>query len=56
MEVVEVSERMKAKEDDGSKRYCQALFSFRMIVKVSDECKDKTVDTLTMLRLLYKEG
>lgn len=56
METAEVSERMKAEREGASERYPQVLLSTQRIVKARDERKDMTVDTLTTLRLLYKQG
>lgn len=56
MEATEVSERMKVERDGASERYHQMLSSIRQIGKERDERKNRTVDTLTKLFLVYEEG
>lgn len=52
----EVSKRTKMESDVVSERCHQVLLSTRQIVKVRDEQKDMTMDTVIKLRLLYEEG
>lgn len=56
VEVVEVAERMKAEHDGACERYHKVLSSTRQIGRARDERKGKTVEQLTKLRVLYKEG
>lgn len=47
---------MKAKWGGELERFHQMLSSSRQIVKARDERKDKMVNTITQLCLLYEEG
>lgn len=51
-----VAVRMKAERDSALERNHLVLSSNRETVKAHDERKDKTVNTLTKLRPLYKDG
>lgn len=55
-EAVDVFERMKAERGGALERYHPVLASVGQIVKSHDERKDMTVDTLTTLRLFYKDS
>lgn len=55
-EAIKVSERLKAESDGSLKRYHEKLVPIRQIAKARDERKDKTVPTLTKLRLLHEKG